>query len=146
MNIKIDFNIYKVTFLLYQLLIFVILFIIYLFRQRNCKKKFLPAGSSWLFFISPSRWIGHEQLFKASPAWILIIACKQKKKTKTITKHSTVINNFYFFVINFVSMFVLESRQVGDVQNLVLIFWNFNIIRKIILEYKNYKTWKLKKK
>ena len=42
-------------------------------------------------------------------------------------------------------MFVLESRQVGDVQNLVLIFWNFNIIRKIILEYKNYKTWKLKK-
>ena len=41
-------------------------------------------------------------------------------------------------------MFVLESRQVEDVQNLVLIFWNFNIIRKI-LQYKNYKTWKLKK-
>ena len=72
--------------------------------------------------------------------------CLQTKKTtKTIKKHSTVINNFYFFVLNFVSMFVLESRQVGDVQNLVLIFWNFNIIRKIILEYKNYKTWKLKK-
>ena len=26
---------------------------------------FLPAGGSWLFFISPSRWIGKEQLFKA---------------------------------------------------------------------------------
>ena len=133
MNIKTDLNIYKVTFLLYQLLIFVILFIIWLFRQRNCKKKkFLPAGSLWLFCISPSQWIGNEQLFKVGPAWILIIACKQKKKTKTIKKHSTVINNFYFFVLNFVLMFVLESRQVGDVQNLVPIFWNFNIIRKII--------------
>ena len=28
------------------------------------KKKVLPAGSSWLFFISPGRWIGNEQLFK----------------------------------------------------------------------------------
>ena len=34
-----------------------------------------------------------------------------------------------------VSMFILESRQVGDVQNLVVMFSNFNIkninIRKI---------------
>ena len=28
------------------------------------KKKFLPAGGLRLFFISPGRWIGKEQLFK----------------------------------------------------------------------------------
>ena len=27
-------------------------------------KKFLPAGGSWISFISPGRWIGNEQLFK----------------------------------------------------------------------------------
>ena len=36
----------------------------YLFRQRYCKKKFLPKGSSWLFFNSLCRWRGNEQLFK----------------------------------------------------------------------------------
>ena len=46
-----------------------------------------------------------------------------------------------------VSMFILESRQVGDVQNLVVMFSNFNIkninIRKIYrtskLQFKNRK-------
>ena len=52
-----------------------------------------------------------------------VIPCKRKKKTKT--KHSTVINNVYFVLdyleswLNFmiVSMFILESRQMGDVRN-----------------------------
>ena len=43
---QLNINIYKVTFLLYQQLIFLNLFIIYLFRQRDCKEKFLPAGGS----------------------------------------------------------------------------------------------------
>ena len=30
--------------------------------KRDCKKKFLPVGSLWLFFSSHSQWIG--QLFK----------------------------------------------------------------------------------
>ena len=51
---------------------------------------------------------------------------KTKTKAKTIKKHSTVINKFYFLVLDYleswlnlmiVSMFVLESRQVGDVRN-----------------------------
>ena len=53
-----------VTFLLYRLLIFLNRFVIYLFRQRDCKKKFLPMGGSWLFFISPVRWLENEQLRK----------------------------------------------------------------------------------
>ena len=60
-----NINIYKVTFLLYQLLIFLNCFVIYLFFDKEiAKKKFLPAGGSWLFFISPGQWIGNEQLFK----------------------------------------------------------------------------------
>ena len=39
-------------------------FIIYFFRQSDCKKKFLSAGGLWLFFISPGWWIGNEQLVK----------------------------------------------------------------------------------
>ena len=31
-------------------------------EQVIAKKKFLPAGGLWLFFISPGRWIGNEQL------------------------------------------------------------------------------------
>ena len=51
--------------LLYQLLIFLNLLIVYLFRQRDWKKNtFLPTVSSWLFFISSGQWIGNEQLFK----------------------------------------------------------------------------------
>ena len=61
---KLNINIYtKVTFLLYQLLVFLNRFAIYLFRQRDCKEKFLLAGGSWLLFISPGRWIGNKQLF-----------------------------------------------------------------------------------
>ena len=61
-------NINKVTFLLYQLLIFLNIFIVYFFQKKRLQKKpFLPAGSSWLFFISPNRWIGNEQLFKVRP-------------------------------------------------------------------------------
>ena len=60
---KLNSNIYKVTFLLYQLLFFLNLFVVNLFRQRDCKKK-VSTGSSWLFFISPGRWIGNEQHFK----------------------------------------------------------------------------------
>ena len=62
-----NINICKVTFLLYQLVIFLDIFITYLFlktKRLQKKKKFLPAGGSWLFFISPSRWIGNKQLFK----------------------------------------------------------------------------------
>ena len=44
---------------MHQLLIFFNLFIVQFFRQRDCKKKFLPATGSWLFFISPSQWIGN---------------------------------------------------------------------------------------
>ena len=39
-----NINIYKVTFLLYQQLIFLNLFIAYLFRQRDCKKKVSTHG------------------------------------------------------------------------------------------------------
>ena len=56
-----NINIYKVTFLLYQVLIFLNHFVIYLFRQKRLQK-FLPVGSLWLFFSSHSQWIG--QLFK----------------------------------------------------------------------------------
>ena len=35
---------------------FLNLFVVYLFRQRDCKKS--------LFFISPGWWIGKKQLFK----------------------------------------------------------------------------------
>ena len=42
LTLKFNINIYKVTFSLYQLLMFVI----YLFRQRDRKKKFLPTGGS----------------------------------------------------------------------------------------------------
>ena len=47
----------------------------------------------------------------------------KEKKTKGTKKHSTVINNFYFLVLDYleswlnlmiVSMYVLDSRQVGD--------------------------------
>ena len=50
----------------------------------------------------------------------------QKKKNKNNKNHSTVIHNVYFLVLDYlepwlnfmiVSMFVLESRQAGDVQN-----------------------------
>ena len=61
---KLNINTYKVTFLLYQLLIFLNLFIVHLFRQRDCKKKFVLTGGLWLFFVSPGRWIGNKQLFK----------------------------------------------------------------------------------
>ena len=49
-----------------------------------------------------------------------------KEKTKAAKKHSTVVNNFYFIVLIYlecwlnllvVSMYVLESRQVGDICN-----------------------------
>ena len=65
----------------------------------------------------------HHKNISEFSAWILIIACKRKKKNK---KHSTVINDFYLLVsdyleswLNFmiVSMFILEIRQVGDVRN-----------------------------
>ena len=60
-----NINKYKVTFLMCQLLIFLNLFIVHLFRQRDCKKKkLLSVGSAWLFFISPGQWIGNKQLFK----------------------------------------------------------------------------------
>ena len=56
----------KVIFILYRLLIFLNLFIIYLFRQRDCV--------SWLFFISPNRWIGNEQLWLA--LWFAKATCQ----------------------------------------------------------------------
>ena len=60
-----NINIYKVTFLLYQLLIFLNLFIIYLSRQRDWKKK---SSTCWrlvtFFFFLPGRWIANKQLFK----------------------------------------------------------------------------------
>ena len=59
-----NINKYKVTFLLYQLLIFLNLFIVNLFRQRDCKKKSSYPRAARLFFISPGQWIGNEQLFK----------------------------------------------------------------------------------
>ena len=49
-----------------------------------------------------------------------------KEKTKATKKHPTVVNNFYFIVLIYlecwlnllvVSMYVLESRQVGDICN-----------------------------
>ena len=60
---KFNIDIYKVKFLLDWLLIFLNLCVVFLFRQRDWKKKFLPVGGSWLFFVSPSWWIGNEQLF-----------------------------------------------------------------------------------
>ena len=50
----------------------------------------------------------------------------KEKKQKTIKKHSTVVNNFYFLVLDYlksyfnlmiISVFVLVSRQVEDFQN-----------------------------
>ena len=52
--------------------------------------------------------------------------CLQTKKNKSKKKHSTVINNFYFFVLDYlepwlnliiISVFILESRQAGEVRN-----------------------------
>ena len=49
-----------------------------------------------------------------------------QEKNKNNKNHSSVIHNVYFLVLDYlepwlnfmiVSMFVLESRQVGDVQN-----------------------------
>ena len=47
---KLNVNIYKVTFLLNQLLIFLSLFIIYLFRRRDCKKKVSNHGRLMTIF------------------------------------------------------------------------------------------------
>ena len=62
---KLNIDIYKLTFLLYQLLIVLNRFVIYLFLDKEIakKKKFITAGGSWLFFISLGWWIGNEQLF-----------------------------------------------------------------------------------
>ena len=49
--------------------------------------------------ISPMRKIFIER--PKFTAWISIIACKQKQKTKVTNKHSTEINNFYFLVLDF---------------------------------------------
>ena len=53
-NIKIEHN--NGIYLLYQLLI------LSFQTKRLQNKKFLPAGSSWLFFTSPSQWIGKTSL------------------------------------------------------------------------------------
>ena len=68
-----NINVYKVTFLLYQLLIFLNVFIVYIFRQRDCKKKGFYPQVACDFFISPSWWIGNEQLFQVGPTlrWFL---------------------------------------------------------------------------
>ena len=49
---KLNINIHKVTFFLYQLLIFLNLCIIYLFRPRDCHKNgfYLPAARDCLLF------------------------------------------------------------------------------------------------
>ena len=61
---KLNINISKGTFLLYQLPIFLNI-LSYIFLDKViAKKKFLSVGGSWLFFISPGWWIGNEQLFK----------------------------------------------------------------------------------
>ena len=72
-----NINIYKAVLLLYQLLIFLNFFLVYLFRQRGCKKKFLPVGCLPLFFISPSRWIGNKQLFKVGLKSVLLFLTNQ---------------------------------------------------------------------
>ena len=60
MNTKIKYN--YTHSILYQLVIFLNL-LWYIFLDREiAKKKFLPEGGSWLYFISPSWWIGKEQL------------------------------------------------------------------------------------
>ena len=61
---KLNINIYKVKFLQYQLLIFLNLFVIYLFRQKDCEKKVSTRGGSWLFFVSTVRLTGNKQLFQ----------------------------------------------------------------------------------
>ena len=52
--------------------------------------------------------------------------CLKLKKTPPKQQHSTVLNNFYFLFLDYLeswlnlmilSMFVLESKQVGYVQN-----------------------------
>ena len=48
---------------MYQLLIFLNLFIVYLFKQRDCQKNLYQRAAHG-FFISPGRWIGNKQLFK----------------------------------------------------------------------------------
>ena len=51
---KLNLNIYKVTFLLYQLLIIWNLFVVYLSRQKDCKKK--VCTGRWLLTIFYFTW------------------------------------------------------------------------------------------
>ena len=74
---------------------------------------------SWMHW-SPAR---ITKIFPNLPHEFWLLPANERKKTK---KHSNVINNFYFLVLDYleswlnliiVSMFVLESRQVEDVRN-----------------------------
>ena len=49
-----NLNIYKVTFLLYQLLVFLNLFVAYLFRQRDCKISFYRRSACDYFLFHPA--------------------------------------------------------------------------------------------
>ena len=46
--------------------------------KEIAKKKFLPAGGSRLFFISPCQWIGSKQLFKAGLEKKTILSFSQR--------------------------------------------------------------------
>ena len=60
---KLNINIYKVTFLLYQLLIFLNLFNKYLLRQRDCKKKVSNRGRLVTIFYFTWPVVRKKQLF-----------------------------------------------------------------------------------
>ena len=106
---KLNINICKVTFLLYHLLIFLNRFIIYLFRQRDCKKTFLHAGGSWLFFTSPAQWIGNEQLFKVGLSGLY--SSLQSTTNHMQSTKSNALYGWHFFFFS-VLIHLLQNKPI----------------------------------
>ena len=66
---KLNINIFEVTLLLYQLLIFYNLFIIYLFRQRDHKKKVSTLGRLLTIFYFIQLVDRKQTTFEVSKSW-----------------------------------------------------------------------------
>ena len=93
-----NISIYKVTFLLYQLLIFLKNFAVYLFGPKDCKEKSFYQARDY-FLILSGRWIGNEQLFKVGLTKHEFKASHARfKHSLTVFKHNEE-NVIYRFVL-----------------------------------------------
>ena len=63
--------------------------------KEIAKKNFYPAGGSWIFFISPGRWIGNEQLFNVGLIYFIVTFSNDFNLTMwlAVTTKSFVISN-----------------------------------------------------